>query len=92
MTDDPCIDHIAIEAEEFARYVYMHASGDADRSVLLATEATAFVLISLTVSLSDQQQLPEDDREHFPRLVDEALALVRERVLRDFDQKERLNA
>lgn len=92
MTDDPCIDHISIEADEFARYVYMHAGSDADRSVLLATEATASVLISLTASLSDQQQLPKNDQEHFPRLVDEALALVRERALRDFDQKERLNA
>lgn len=92
MTDDPCIDHIAIEAAEFALYVYMHAAGDADRSVLLAAEAASVVLLALTASLSDQQQLPEDDREHFPRLVDEALALVKERALLDFDQKERLNA
>ena len=92
MTDDPCIGHIAIEAEEFARYVYMHAAGDADRSVLLASEAASVVLVALTASLSDQQNLGLDDKEHFPRLVDEALALVRVRALRDFDQKERLNA
>jgi hypothetical protein len=92
MTDDPCIDHIFIEAAKFGRYVYMHAAGDADRSVLLAAEAASVVLLALTASLSDQQQLPEDDREHFPRLVDEALALVKERALLGFDQKERLNA